>query len=456
VTEGLRAFGQREIAFTLRRSASASPEKVSRDPLPFLSAIAPLAERGQIVDAGGFTQVGRHGLLAGFPALRGVAYETAYPMAGISLPEGCLAAIALVEHEMDTVKHFGALRVLSRIGREYRYFPTAPWCDPNRPALMLPEAETLLGKVACSRFAGTFVVLEGERLVLRMSRAAVPLCARALADFPANEVLALLPSLDPNADSCLVWSPGQRAPFAISPTGSGGRRMAGCFVLFVPEQEADGGQIIEDGFAMMLTDASWTKLRSAMTTGADLVLPSTEPDKKGLVLEWYSASDVGPNASEPACVTLGTSEAGAPALRTQHVVLYQPDGALGARLPGGVQGLAGFLRTIQQRLAKWYAAHDVGRTARALVIAVTPTNYGFWLLAPTGSASELTDIRALLDDVPRPTVLGGPVAFAVVFNLGEDFPSRGGVPPTPAEWAEVAREAGESLSVDDILTRLLG
>jgi hypothetical protein len=97
----------------------------------------------------------------------------------------------------------------------------------------------------------------------------------------------------------------------------------------------------------------------------------------------------------------------------------------------------------------------VGRTARALVAAITPRGRGYWLLAPAGHAPEAAEVCAILDAVPLPSVVD-PVAIAVVCNLGDDFPTAGAPVPMPPEWVQLAREGAEPLSVDEIVTRLVG
>jgi hypothetical protein len=92
---------------------------------------------------------------------------------------------------------------------------------------------------------------------------------------PTNVPVALLTDLEQNADACLVWEAGQTEPAAITPPGSQGSRVAGCFVLFCPEQDVDGGQILEDGFVVTLTTASWETVRRALVEGRSLSLPAT-------------------------------------------------------------------------------------------------------------------------------------------------------------------------------------
>src|SRR5678815_6182732 len=74
VTDGLRAYRQREIVFTLARPPGAGTEHAHPEPLQLLGAIAPLAQQGRLVDEGGVTEVGPGGLF-GQPAIRGVAYQ---------------------------------------------------------------------------------------------------------------------------------------------------------------------------------------------------------------------------------------------------------------------------------------------------------------------------------------------------------------------------------------------
>lgn len=283
VTEGLRSSGQRELVFTIVRDAGATVDAAPRGPLAFLRAVAELAAQGRLVGPGHWTELGGAGLL-GRAELRGVAYQAAWPMDGVRLPEGALAAIPLLAPELETVKRFGALRVLARLGRAAGFFPTAPWCDPDRAAIATPDEKTVLDGVACGFFEGVSAVLDGAHVVVRIEPAASELIARALPGLPPTAALALHLSLDPTADACLVWSPGQTNLEAITPHGSAGARASGCFVLFVPEQDYDGGNPFEDGFAMMLTDASWARLREALLSGAPLTIPGAA-NTKALCIE---------------------------------------------------------------------------------------------------------------------------------------------------------------------------
>jgi hypothetical protein len=97
--------------------------------------------------------------------------------------------------------------------------------------------------------------------------------------------MALLTDLEQSADGCLVWEPGQVGPAAITPPGSQGLRLGGCFVLFVPGQMVDEGRILEDGFAVTLTTPSWEAVRRALIDGQAISVPSTG-EGLSLSVEW--------------------------------------------------------------------------------------------------------------------------------------------------------------------------
>ncbi len=281
VTHGLARFGQAELVFTLQRAPDAGLDRIATEPLPLLRAIAGVAARGQLVGDAGITELGGNGLF-GRPHLRGLAYQRAWPMAGVELADGCLAMIALVGPEMDVVKRYGATRVLARLGRASRFFPTAVWCDPDRAPHAAVDEPTLLANVASGRFAGVSVVETADRISLRLPRA---LEVPALP--PPEAALALLTSLDAGADACLVWSPGQREAEAITLPGSRAERISGCFAVFVPQEDADAFGAFEDGFACRLTDRSWAVVRDALVRKLDAVIPSSAG--KPLAIEWLGA-----------------------------------------------------------------------------------------------------------------------------------------------------------------------
>jgi hypothetical protein len=109
--------------------------------------------------------------------------------------------------------------------------------------------------------------------VLRLLPGAGKRLGESIREVVHDQPAAVLTEVDPEANGCLTWRPGQQQPEAITPPESDGSALCGCFHRFVPEQDADAGQVFEDGFLLMLTADSWHSLREAITSGHPLELP---------------------------------------------------------------------------------------------------------------------------------------------------------------------------------------
>jgi hypothetical protein len=95
----------------------------------------------------------------------------------------------------------------------------------------------------------------------------------------------------------MAWEPGQKHQFAISKPSSTGAYIAGNFISFVPQQEEDGGIVLEDGFAVLLRDESWQRIRAALEGGQPLSLPAESEDRMGLEIVWLPELD--PDCGDP-------------------------------------------------------------------------------------------------------------------------------------------------------------
>ena len=125
-------------------------------------------------------------------------------------------------------------------------------------------------------------------------------------------------------------------------------------MLFVPEQAGDGAQVLEDGFAVMLTTPSWTAVRHALIDGQAL---SVRPTGDGLSfsVEWQDDVYLNP-VDEKAYVAPGgwvtyhpdSSRATEPQGKvfTEHVRLLTADGDLGRRTTA--EDLAAFCRAVER------------------------------------------------------------------------------------------------------------
>ncbi len=433
-SEGLGAFGQREIVLTLRRAAR--EDRPPGDGIALLEALARAAKGGQTVDRGGTTEFGPRGFLNN-PALRGLVYAPAQYLTDVDVVPGALAAITLFGDELEAVKRFGATRVLARLGRANEYFPFPPWGERSRQ----PAAgglESLLAGFAGLTLPDASATIEGDSVVLRLSPRCAPLLARALPTLPPDAALALHVGLAPDAPACLVWSPGQTGPEAISTPGADAARVGACFVAFVPQQAADEARLFEDGAFVALTDASWAALREALGGGRAFRL-ERGAGTHDLAVEWAPAEYINPidgsilhapggwRTYRPQAA--GPAAAGAGAALAMRVALLTPDAELRAAVD--VDVLAEYVTRLEAETRGVVAGMPAQR-GTDLVVQVT--------LAPGLAPAFAYAVRPEVPgpDAPLRAQLPGRLALArapgvrgrVQFHLIFDL--WGGAPPAPA------------------------
>jgi hypothetical protein len=263
----LQRFGQPEIVFTLARTRGetlAPPQ-----PIQLFRIIHDFARAGQIVGAGGVTQFGDDKFFG-----RHLTYIPAQRLPGIAIPSAAICAILVTADEVLAVGQFGSARVTARLGNAARYYPCPPWSDRSRPGIafaatrresMLARLETILRP---GRGCGIHQA-DGE-IVLRLGESARAALATQLERTPDGKTFGVLTEIEPDADACLVWQPGQSAMAAIAPPGSTGRHICGCMLLIAIGMQEDSVHQTEDGFGVVLTDASWRAVKDAIDRGERL------------------------------------------------------------------------------------------------------------------------------------------------------------------------------------------
>ena len=119
------------------------------------------------------------------------------------------------------MKAFGFTRVLARLGQAYSDYPYPSWFDPTRASLPFAEMmqKSVLNQVNRIKVRGARVSVSREKnqIELRITRKVGQFLHEQLSQFPSDAVIALLTQLDPTANGCLVWEPGQSQPAAITP-----------------------------------------------------------------------------------------------------------------------------------------------------------------------------------------------------------------------------------------------
>lgn len=276
VTEGLKALGQNEMAFTI--SGHGAGEEPPPEPFYFFQIIYSLTEKGSTVDVGGITQLDRD-LFPGKPA---VIYGPPRMIRGIDIPADALTLVLVTARELEVANAFGQLRLLALLGKAHRYFPFPVWTDIQRGEL--PQVAGMKSSILASMprigFLKAYVAKEGNRVKFYPHSPYV-----FPGEAPPDGPFAFLTRLSPGADSCLVWAPGQKGPEAISGLERTADRLGGCFLMVSHTPENNIGGIIEDGFYFIFDDENWQAFKSALADEKPFSA-STDDGSLQFALDW--------------------------------------------------------------------------------------------------------------------------------------------------------------------------
>ena len=116
----------------------------------------------------------------------------------------------------------------------------------------------------------------GDQVVLNLPVAARTALANGLKKHPANKSLCLLLQLQHKHEGCLVWFPESNATEMHMKANASGESIAGSFILLEPASGSDGAAIVEDGFAMQFTPASWQQFVAAIAAGQFLQIQGSD------------------------------------------------------------------------------------------------------------------------------------------------------------------------------------
>ena len=265
VTQGMMAHQQKELLITLKRTDDKAPDFV----LQLLKHIFRLAKQGRTVDAGGYTSM----TVAGADAKVGLPFNLLYldpiRLPGIPMPSPALTVRFMSVEEYRFFQAFGSMRLIAAWAQHYHYVPAPPWSEMPAPQVVSVERfqGSILNKTARAHLPQSTVNLEGKEIVFRLRPEARAALAGHLDQLPPLQPVAFLPNLDRQADSGLAWIPEQNQTAMNTTPTSRRARIAGCFMLFIPAQQATSARVFEDGFALLLPTETWEDIRAAMVNG---------------------------------------------------------------------------------------------------------------------------------------------------------------------------------------------
>jgi hypothetical protein len=190
------------------------------------------------------------------------------PWLGPDFDPDVLHGILITEHEFNMVRATSPYRVLSALGRLYRYYPWPYWSDPSRPEVYGPDSleATLVPQTPCLHCEGAYATTSGDSV-----RATIPLwAATELAEtLAASEVVTVTLGREPGIRAAFAWMPGDDQPTAIHAEDDDASRIVTWFLMFVAsEAEVDDVGRREDGVTVLLTPKTAMQLADALRAGS--------------------------------------------------------------------------------------------------------------------------------------------------------------------------------------------
>jgi len=428
LTDGLLMRNQKEIMVTLRRDVGQTHEDYPRELLRVFSDFFQLAEQGQLVDVGDSTLFNEEGLY-GRKDVRGIGYVEAESFPGVETPDSpVLAGILLKNDEALIAWRLGLTRVVALLGKHHRYYPCPTWSDLNRqPVTSLTAMETsILQRVVRVRARASFYH-EPNHLFLRIFPGSREYLRKIVPVIPPPTALALRTQVDPRANACLVWPvPDITESVAITPTNSDGSRKTGAFVLFVSEQSSNSIRTVEDGVAVLLTDSDWKKVRDALHSGSDILIPLTEQGGGTFSLEWwtpeaYTSPVTGETVLAESWTTHKPQGLLVPpklfaSISASRLVLLTSDRHLRERTTA--EDLGAYAKEIENAVDKFFVFPE-RRTRRALTIHLALTRGGSmvqFVATPELNSEDTEELLTRLNGVRAPRV-AGPVNLESIMAL---------------------------------------
>jgi hypothetical protein len=203
---------------------------------------------------------------------------------------------------------------------------------------------------------------------------------------PSTKPLALRTQPDPRANACLVWHSGHGQQMAITPPDSNGSRKTGAFLAFIPDHDANEVRMVEDGFFLFLTNITWQKIREALLSGHEILVPPAGAAEAGISVEWAKTAYTSPVSGET--------------YTGERWITYKPETTSSPKQRLAVSSSRTILLTSQQDLQARSTAEDL-----AAFVAV-----------PALSADAAEGLQERLEGVPPPKV-GGPVRIDLILGI---------------------------------------
>nr|XP_061800675.1 zinc finger FYVE domain-containing protein 16-like [Nerophis lumbriciformis] len=306
-SNGLRAWGQRELVFLLERV----PEErnLPRDLLALFLSVQQDAQRGKFVEeldnvsfAGSFLDSKDHGGMLFFsPSFQ--------PLDGLPLPDRpFLFGVLVHKLEVPWAKVF-PLRLLLRLGAEYSVYPGTPVSVRFRPSVYRETGHTIMNLLADLRnYQYSLPSVKGLTIHMEMGHSYIDIPKSSFDEMQkvvsaANEhVISIGAEFSRRADSHLVCFQNEDGTYQTRASSAPGktREVTGAgFVVFNGALKASSGfiaksSIVEDGLMVQMPAETMEALRAALRDQNDFDISCGKTDQTELretvTVRWLDSS----------------------------------------------------------------------------------------------------------------------------------------------------------------------
>lgn len=268
-SHGLTAVGQPEILVVLLKRTRESDYAYPSDPIDLINSLAVAkSSSAPTLHAGMYAHI--LGLFGGNFAA--VVFAQAPSIAGVTVPKGTLVAMPITEAEHKVCQIAGSSRMFAQLAFENNYLPCPFWCKRNRKTVFTEAQVDQMKNDPFTSGSPSFVSDASALMRLKICTLSItPEAGAKLADAlkktkSRQACLRVQLQHDPRAARIPLWHPEKKAPHEYLIRGSiTDDSVSPSFLLIASDQLEDRLDIVQDGLALFLTNASYEKLIKSLT-----------------------------------------------------------------------------------------------------------------------------------------------------------------------------------------------
>lgn len=292
-SHGLTTVGQPEVLIVILKRTREADDAYPADPIGLINSLATAkSSPSTTLHAGMFASVPKF-LGADFPA---VVFVPAPVVDGVSIPPGTLVAVPITEPEHKVCQIAGSARLIAQLAFENNYLPCPFWCKRNRKTSFTEAQVDQMRKDPFTSGSPSFVSDASALMRLKVCTLSItPETGAQLADALKKTksrytCLRMQLQRDPRAARIPLWRPEKKAAHEFLLRGGiGDDSVSPSFLLFASDQPEDRLDIVQDGFALFLTNASYDRLIKSLT-GEPVPLPLAAGDAVQFSTMWNMSS----------------------------------------------------------------------------------------------------------------------------------------------------------------------